>query len=184
MPKTKKRNYVNNPDFLQALIEYKQSCKHAKEAGVELPVVPKYLGECIYHISNRLSTKPNFSSYSFREDMVMDGIENSLLYIHNFDSEKSSNPFAYFTQIIWFAFLRRIAKEKKFFYAKLKSSQALLMMGETHVGGGEVLMNLNLDADYIDTFIKDFEDKLARDKAKAKKSSAIVEEDTDDSTEG
>jgi hypothetical protein len=169
MQKRKKRNYVNNPDFLEALILHKKNCQDARDASKQLPVVPNYLGECIYHISNRLSSKPNFSGYSFREDMVMDGIENSLLYIENFDAAKSSNPFAYFTQIIWFAFLRRIAKEKKFLYTKLKSSQALLAMGETHVGGSEIGLNLSLDADYIDTFIGDFEDKLARDKAKAKK---------------
>lgn len=160
---------MNNPDFLEALVAYKHRCEEARSKGKEIPVVPNYLGECIYHISNRLSMKPNFYGYAFREDMVMDGIENSLLYIENFDAEKSNNPFAYFTQIIWFAFLRRIAKEKKYLYTKLKSSQSLLALGETHAGGDEISMNLNLDADYIDSFIGDFEDKLARDKEKSKK---------------
>ena len=98
----------------------------------------------------------------------MDGVENCLKYIEKFDPEKSSNPFAYFTQVIWFAFLQRIAKEKKFLYTKFKSSQSMLALGNTHVGGSEITMNLIMDADYIDSFIQDFEDKLERDKSKGK----------------
>lgn len=98
----------------------------------------------------------------------MDGIENSLMYIENFDPEKSNNPFAYFTQIIWFAFLRRIAKEKKYLYTKLKSSQSMIAMGETYADGGDIKLHMNLDADYIDTFIQDYEDKVQRDKDKLK----------------
>jgi hypothetical protein len=167
LQKRKTKNYVNNPDFLAALIEYKGKCESARAAGKEIPRVPNYLGVCIYEIANRLSSKPNFAGYTFREDMVMDGVENCLLYIENFDPAKSSNPFAYFTQFIWYAFLRRIAKEKKYLYTKLKSSQSLLAMGETHAGGEEMIMHMTLDADYINSFIGDFEDKLARDKEKA-----------------
>lgn len=98
----------------------------------------------------------------------MDGVENCLKYIEKFDPEKSNNPFAYFTQVIWFAFLQRIAKEKKFLYTKLKSSQSMLALGETHIGGNEISMNLSIDADYIDSFIQDFEDKLERDKNRGK----------------
>jgi DNA-directed RNA polymerase specialized sigma24 family protein len=167
MARKVKRNYVNNPDFLEALVEYKKQCELARSKEEQLPIVPTYIAECIQSISYRLATKPNFSGYSFREDMVMDGIENCLLYIENFDPEKSSNPFAYFTQIIWFAFLRRIAKEKKHLYTKLKSSQSMLALGETHVSGGEVQLHMNLEADYIDSFIEDYEDKMKRDKKKA-----------------
>ncbi len=77
------------------------------------PKVPNYVGECFLKIATHLSYKPNFVNYMFREDMICDGIENSLQYIHNFDPEKSTNPFAYFTQIIYYAFLRRIQREKK-----------------------------------------------------------------------
>lgn len=164
----RKRNYVNNPDFLEALIEHKRLCEESRKEGKELPVVSRYIGECIQSIAYRLATRPNFSGYSFKEDMIMDGIENSLLYIENFDPEKSSNPFAYFTQIIWFAFLRRIAKEKKHLYTKLKSSQSMLALGETHVGGGDVKLHMNLEADYINDFIQDYEDKMNKGKSKDK----------------
>jgi hypothetical protein len=168
MARRAKRNYINNPDFLLAIIEHKRLCDEARENIKQLPIVSNYLGECIQSIAYRLATKPNFSGYSFKEDMIMDGIENCLLYIENFNPEKSSNPFAYFTQIIWFAFLRRIAKEKKHLYTKLKSSQSLLAMGETHVAGGDIKLHMSLDADYIDTFIQDYEDKIQRDKDKGK----------------
>lgn len=113
MARRAKRNYVNNRDFLDALIQYKSDCAEAEAAGDELPRVPDYIGTCIYQIATRLATKPNFSGYTYKDDMISDGIENCLLYINNFNPEKSQNPFAYFTQIIWYAFLRRITKEKK-----------------------------------------------------------------------
>lgn len=163
-----KKHYVNNKDFLESIVEYKNACDVARDRGKQIPVIPDYIGECIFEISTRIARRPNFSGYSFKEDMIMDGVENCLKYIEKFNPEKSSNPFAYFSQVIWFAFLQRIAKEKKFLYTKLKSSQAMLMMGETHSGGSELSLNLNIDADYIDTFIQDFEDKMQRDKDKAK----------------
>ena len=166
--KTKKQHYVNNKDFLDAIIAYKKSCDLSRDKGKQIPVIPNYIGECIFHMANRLARRPNFSGYSFKEDMIMDGVENCLKYIEKFDPEKSNNPFAYFTQVIWFAFLQRIAKEKKFLYTKFKSSQSMLALGDTHVGGGDVNMNIVVDADYIDSFIQDFEDKLARDKSKTK----------------
>ena len=180
MVKRVKRHYVNNPDFLQAIIEYKAKCDEARFKSKQLPVIPNYLGECIFHIATRLATKPNFSGYAFKEDMIMDGVENCLKYIEKFDPEKSSNPFAYFTQVIWFAFLQRIAKEKKFLYTKLKSSQSMLALGETHVGGNELTMNLKLDTDYIDNFIQDFEDKVERDKEKSRITAAKKEQDAAD----
>jgi DNA-directed RNA polymerase specialized sigma24 family protein len=106
-------HYVNNPDFLQALKDYKEKVKAAEASGAERPQVSNYIGECILKIANHLSYKANFINYSYRDEMISDGIENCLRYVDNFDPEKSSNPFAYFTQIIYFAFLRRIAREKK-----------------------------------------------------------------------
>lgn len=108
-----KEYYVNNKEFLQALIEYKEKVNAAKESGNPRPRVPNYIGDCFLKIATHLSYKPNFVNYMFREDMICDGIENCLQYIDNFNPEKSQNPFAYFTQIIWYAFLRRIQKEKK-----------------------------------------------------------------------
>jgi hypothetical protein len=106
-------HYVNNKEFLIALIEYKKQLALAKEQGNPKPQIPRYIGECFLKIANHLSFKPNFINYMFKDDMICDGIENCVQYIHNFDPEKSQNPFAYFTQIIHYAFLRRIQKEKK-----------------------------------------------------------------------
>ena len=111
-------HYVNNADFLAAIKEYKKQVLDADAAGLEKPQVSNYIGECILKIANHLSYKPNFINYSYKDDMILDGIENCIQYIDNFDPDKSSNPFAYFTQIIFYAFLRRIAKEKKQSYIK------------------------------------------------------------------
>jgi DNA-directed RNA polymerase specialized sigma subunit len=176
--KRTKRNYVNNKDLLDSLITYQKMCKEAEDSGEEKPRVPNYIGECIYQIATRLATKPNFSGYSYKEDMISDGIENCLQYIHNFDPEKSTNPFAYFTQIIWYAFLRRIQKEKKQMYIRFKSSQAMLAAGGTYESGFEdVSMHLNTSADYMNSFIEDFEGKL--DKNKAKKNDIVDAEVVD-----
>lgn len=113
-------HYVNNADFLKALKDYKQKVKEAEEAGDPKPQVNNYIGECILKIANHLSYKPNFINYTYRDEMISDGIENCIMYIDNFNPDRSSNPFAYFTQIIYFAFLRRIQKEKKQTYIKGK----------------------------------------------------------------
>ena len=167
MAKRVTRNYVNNKDLLEALIQYQKECREAEDAGDERPRVPNYVGTCIYQIATRLATKPNFSGYSYKEDMISDGIENCLLYINNFNPEKSHNPFAYFTQIIWYAFLRRIQKEKKQMYIRFKSSQSMIASGDTY-SGNEITLHLNTNADYMNSFIEDFEDKLVRDKEKKK----------------
>ena len=109
----KKEHYVDNKKFLAELIIYRQQIAEAEEAGDPKPRVSNYIGECFLKIATHLSYKPNFVNYMFRDDMISDGIENCVQYIHNFDPEKSRNPFAYFTQIIHYAFLRRIQKEKK-----------------------------------------------------------------------
>ena len=113
-------HYVNNKEFLYAIVEYKAKVKEALEAGKPKPRITNYLGDCFLKIARHLSYKPNFVNYMFREDMISDGIENCVQYIHNFDPEKSKNPFAYFTQIIHYAFLRRIQKEKKQLEIKTK----------------------------------------------------------------
>jgi len=107
------QHYVNNKDFLDALVKYREEVARAKEQGLDKPPIPRYIGECILKIATHLSFKPNFVNYMFKDDMISDGIENSIQYLHNFDPEKSQNPFAYFTQIIHYAFLRRIQREKR-----------------------------------------------------------------------
>ncbi len=109
----KSEHYVNNKEFLEALIIYKKKLKDAQENGLQKPIIPRYIGECFLKIATHLSFKPNFVNYIFKDDMISDGIENCVQYIHNFNPEKSQNPFAYFTQIIHYAFLRRIQREKR-----------------------------------------------------------------------
>jgi len=159
----KKRNYVNNKDLLQALIDYRNACKEAEESGDRNPQVPEYVGKCILLIATRLATKPNFSGYSYKEEMISDGIENCLQYIHNFDPDKSQNPFAYFTQIIWYAFLRRIQKEKKQTYIKFKASQQMLTQSIINDSSGQDIQ-MQEPPEYISEFIDDFERKLNKNK--------------------
>ena len=120
MAKKKSEHYVNNKELLAALIDYRAQVAVAKTKDLPKPRISNYLGECFLKIATHLSYKPNFVNYMFRDDMISDGIENCVQYIHNFDPNKSKNPFAYFTQIIHYAFLRRIQKEKKQLEIKTK----------------------------------------------------------------
>ena len=113
MNKAKKPHYVDNKLFLQDMIKWKEKCLIDEKEGKSQPPVTNYIGECFLKIATHLSYRPNFINYTYRDDMISDGIENCLQYVSNFNSEKSSNPFAYFTQIIYYAFVRRIQKEKK-----------------------------------------------------------------------
>ena len=121
MKKAKEKpHYVDNKKFLEAIIEYRDRCEKAKNRNRKKPEVTNYIGECFLKIANHLSYRPNFINYTFRDDMISDGIENCLQYMDNFNPDKSNNPFAYFTQIIYYAFIRRIQKEKKQIQIKSK----------------------------------------------------------------
>lgn len=116
----KEKHYVNNDEFLAAMLKWKKQVNKAKKKNEKIPPVTDYIATCFFKIAEHLSHRPNFINYPFKEDMIGDGIENCLQYAHNFDPEKSENPFSYFTQIIYYAFLRRIEKEKKQAYIKYK----------------------------------------------------------------
>jgi hypothetical protein len=165
-------NYINNPDFLKALIDYKEKCEEAQAAGKEDPIISNYIGECFLKIANHLSRKPNFASYSFRDEMVSDGIENCIMYFRNFDPTRGSNPFAYFTQIIYYAFLRRITKEKKQLYVKYKATQqyGILDEGEMYEDAEGNMKQFEM-YENISEFIETFED--AKKKKKNLKSKGI-----------
>ena len=116
--KTEKLHYVNNRDFSNAVVDYVNASNHAIDNQQDPPIIPEYLGECFLKIAEGLSHKSNFSGYSYREEMVMDAVENCIKAITNYDVNKATrtglpNAFAYFTQISYYAFLRRIAKENK-----------------------------------------------------------------------
>lgn len=119
--KKKPEHYVNNKDFTAAVAEYVAEINKAKEADKTPPRMSEYIGECVYKIATRLSTRPNFINYTYRDEMICDAIENCIQYLGNFNIEKSSNAFAYVTQICYYAFLRRIQKEKKQVFIKQKS---------------------------------------------------------------
>ena len=121
MEKKKPDHYVDNKEFLQHMIEFKEATTAARDNGESDPRIPDAIGEIFVKIASHLSFKSNFINYAFREDMIADGVENCIQYVHNFDPAKSKNPFAYFTQIIYYAFLRRIQKEKKQLYVRYKS---------------------------------------------------------------
>lgn len=168
MARRAKRNYVNNAEFYQAMVDYKQACRDAEESGDELPRIPNYIGECIYEIANRLSYKPNFINYSYRDDMISDGIENAVMCVRNFDPDKSKNPFAYFTQVIYFAFIRRIQKEKKQLYVKHKVVENSVMTGtafnssdHSDVGGANYI---DLNNDYMNNFVENYEASMEKKK--------------------
>lgn len=126
MPKKKtSSHYINNERFFNELLEWKKEVKEARESGETIPPVTSYIGSCFMEIANNLAKKPNFINYAFKEEMIGDAIENCLLYCENFDPTKSENPFSYFTQITYYAFLRRIQKEKKQNYIKYKYLQSM-----------------------------------------------------------
>ena len=184
--KKKKTHYVDNQKFLSEIIVYKEKVQHAKENNLEKPRLSEYIGKCIYLIAENLSHKPRFMNYSFREELVSDAIENCFLYFDNFDPKKSQNPFAYFTQIIYYAFHRRISKEEKNRYIMYKKFQesildtadaALIVDGDdNHLISSTMYDNLN-------EFIKKFETREAEKKEKRKLAKGLdrfIEEKSND----
>lgn len=162
MSKRKSIHYVNNADFSQAVVEYVTVVNEAKESGKQIPIVPDYIAQCFLRIAEGLSHKSNFSRYTYREEMVMDAVENCLKAIENYNLETATrtgkpNAFAYFTQITWYAFLRRIAKEKKQQDIKLKylTSSGLETFIEVE---GDTLAN-TVAQQFVD-FLKDRIDKV------------------------
>ena len=169
MSEKKEKHYVNNEDFLKALLEYKKAYKKAQRDNLPEPRIPNYIGECFLKIADHLSRKPNFVSYSFRDEMIADGIENCLLYFRNFDPKKSKNPFAYFTQIIYYAFLRRIMREKKQLYVKYKATEQTGLLDEMEMFVDENGNARQFDMyDNVSEFIQTFEQNKKKKKNKAR----------------
>ena len=166
------KHYVDNKELYRVLLEYKFERLEAEKNNTSKPPIPNYVGECLLQIANRLSYKPNFANYMFREEMVGDGIENCINYLNNFDPEKSKNPFAYFTQIIYYAFLRRIEREKRQLYVKHKALENHMIEDELsthHDSASETSgVAVRLDTDYMKEFVTTFEDKLEDRKKKRK----------------
>ena len=154
-------NYINNKEFYALLQQFKADCTEAEKAGQPAPRVPEDIGKCFMMIATKLATKANFSGYTYKDEMICDALENCVVAVHSFNPEKSKNPFAYFTQIIWYAFLRRISKEKKQMYIKFKASQRQMHENEVYDSMGQEVTGNQLP-DYINEFIDDFENKLKK----------------------
>lgn len=161
--------YVDNKRFYQEMKIYIDLCREAEEQDDEYPQIPNYLGECFYKIATKLATKPNFANYSYKEEMIGDGIENCIHYVRSFNPDKYQNPFAYFTQVVWNSFIHRINKEKKQQYVKYKSMQNMVINNSNFT-------SQESDIGYIITpefhentqkFISSFEENL--EKAKKRK---------------
>ena len=112
--------FVDNEKFYNEMVSWKQALYKNREQGIdERPIIPEYIGECIWKIAFRYATKPNWRN-SYNEDMVGDAVEECIKYLDRFDETKSKNPFSYFTQIVYYSFLRKISSEKKQLYIKYK----------------------------------------------------------------
>jgi hypothetical protein len=155
----KKENYVDNALFLKELKKYRVLCLKAKRQGRERPRMSEYLGTCFLKIANHIGTKNNFKAYTYLDDMISDGIENCLVYVHNFNPAKSSNPFGYFTTIVHYAFIRRIQREKKHTYIKYKLMQKALIDGDTAVNSGPLMPDSTiLNFENVQEFITKYDD--------------------------
>jgi len=190
-----KPHYVNNKDFSWAVVDYCKLVAVAKEKTEQLPVVTDYIAMCFLRIAEGLSHKSNFVRYTYREEMVMDAVENCLKAIENYNIEAATrtgkpNAFAYFTQISWYAFLRRIAKEKKQQDIKMKFIAQSTIEDFTEVEAGGVAENVGQH--FVDTLksridtikVKDTEMKeIVKAERKKAKSRAVANSGDSDLSE-
>lgn len=163
-----RNHYIDNKQFLKEMIAHRKAVRKAKREGNPKPKLPDFVGKCFMMIAENLSHKPNFLSYTFRDEMISDAIENCVMYADNFDPAKSKNPFAYFTQIVYYAFLRRIQREKKHLYVKYKSTEMIGVIDEMgQLDDGEGNSRQFEMYENISQFIENFEN--ARKVKKEKK---------------
>jgi hypothetical protein len=185
--KKKKNHYIDNVVFFEAMKEYREAYLVSLEKGEPRPRASDYIGNCLLLIAKNYSNNSNFRNYPFREDMIFDGVETCLKYMHNFDPNKSNNPLAYFTRTIHFAFLNKIKKEKKELYVKQKSLQNLYFQGllvDQNIEGAHDV-KIDLDNPYMSELAQSIDNKRAEDKIKkqekkdalALEKTNVVEED-------
>jgi hypothetical protein len=168
----KKSHYVNNKMFFDEMVDWKSKVKESKEVGDPIPPVTPYIGQCFMEIAENLAKKPNFMNYAFKDDMIGDGVENCLMYCSNFDPSKSNNPFSYFTQIIYYAFLRRIQKEKKQTLIKYKYLKSLDTKGDL----SEYLKHMGISEEE-ETYLNIMDEERPKKNVKKKKRKGIMEEE-------
>lgn len=161
----KVRNYINNKDLYENMVEYRILLLEAEQNGTQKPKVTEYIGKAIMLICTNLAKKPNFSGYTYKQDMISDAIMDCLSAVDNFDPNKTNNPFAYFTQIAWNAFIRRIHKEKKQTYIKHKNFENSFLMNELWEGDSNMQLVSN---EYSADVVRSYEDKLTKVKKNSK----------------
>jgi len=180
-----KPHYVNNRDFSEAVMKYAISARDAKEKNTKVPTVTDYIAQCFIRIAEGLSHRPNFVRYTYREEMVMDAVENCLRAINNYNIETATrtgkpNAFSYFTQICYFAFIRRITKEKKqqdikFKFIEKMGIEDFVQMGMDNDTANETMAYVDTLRQRIstvrqkDTAIKEFAKKEKQKEKDAKK---------------
>ena len=161
----KAKNYINNKTLYTAMIEYRTKLKEAEKENKNKPQVSNYIGQSILLICNNLAKKPNFSGYTYKGDMISDGIMDCIAAVDNFDPDKTNNPFAYFTQIAWNAFIRRIHKEKKQTYIKHKNFENRFLMNDLWSDAENIHLKSN---EYSDEVVRTYENKLTKPKKNSK----------------
>ena len=170
--KAEKTHYIDNKKFYAEIVKWKIMINEAREVDDPVPPVTEYIGICFMEIAQNLARKPNFMNYQFKDDMIGDGIENCLMYAHNFNPDKSSNPFSYFTQIIYYAFLRRIQKEKKQNLIKYK----FLESQDKHGDITKYLRTMGINEDEEERY-KNLTKETVKKKRKSKNSFEDIMED-------
>jgi DNA-directed RNA polymerase specialized sigma subunit len=173
------KNYINNKTLYTSMVEYKTKLIEAKREEKQKPQVSNYIGQSILLICNNLAKKPNFSGYTYKQDMISDGIIDCIAAVDNFDPDRTNNPFAYFTQIAWNAFIRRIQKEKKQTYIKHKNFENSFLMNELWNDSENIHLKAN---EYSSDVVRSYENKLTKTKKQSKLSgvevfSVIVDEE-------
>ena len=177
--KKQPEHYVNNKEFTAAVAEHNALYKKAISEDVTPPRMTEYIGECIYKIATKLSTRPNFINYTYRDEMICDAIENCLQYLHNFNVEKSNNAFAYVTQICYYAFLRRIQKEKKQVFIKQQSIEAAGITTDsfTTIDGAHDPTFVNTNVEWMQEHMNHVDYNPRKSKKKTGKAKANLDQD-------
>jgi len=159
-------NYINNKEFYQLLVDYKDTCNTAHKQNKPQPRIPEEIGKCFIMIATKLASKGNFVGYTYKDEMINDALENCVIAIHSFNPEKSKNPFAYFTQIIWYAFLRRIEKEKKQTYVKYKALENIIIDNSLLEDEDATYANFDITNEKMKPIIEKFDSKKITKKPK------------------
>lgn len=159
------KNYINNKTLYASMIQHRNSLEESIKNNKPKPQLSNYIGQSILLICNNLAKKPNFSGYTYKQEMISDGIIDCIAAADNFNPEKTNNPFAYFTQIAWNAFIRRIHKEKKQTYIKHKNFENSFLMNELWSDSENMHLKSN---EFSEEVIKNYENKLTKPKKQSK----------------